>query len=175
MQTGQSGDGLPWMNWLAFVGGDRPGAWFHEELRIGDLVSVRIGRTERVIDAALKRCEWEGNHLTCVGDETAIGLFASLADLPRIDKQALLVLPDSCNSVVPRWGQIEVHSFGSCAELVAALSSTHGSSVSLTSSVLIVGEKSLVRSVRSAVQTAGVSNNRIAACVYWAHGKVGPE
>ncbi len=42
-------------------------------------------------------------------------------------------------------------------------------------SLVIVGEKSLVGSVRSRARSTGLRRDQIAARVYWATGKIGPE
>jgi hypothetical protein len=172
MTTGQAPNGGNSMSWLAFVDGDRPGTRFHRALRIGEPVSIRIGRSEPAIDALVQRCVTGRSALTCVGDETAIGLFTSLHSR-RIDKRAWLVVGDEQDAVIPELAADRVRSFGSRPELIAALhtDAAHHSAMSF----LVVGEKSLVSSVRSMVRKAGISSDRIAARVYWAPGKVGPE
>jgi hypothetical protein len=172
MTTGQAPDGGDSMSWLAFVEGDRPGTRLHRALRIGEPVSIRIGRSEPAIDSLVRRCETEGSVLTCVGDETAIGLFASMQSR-GIDQHALLVVGDEQDAVIPQLAADRVRSFGSRPELIAALhtDAAHHSAMSF----LVVGEKSLVSSVRSMVRKAGISSDRIAARVYWAPGKAGPE
>jgi hypothetical protein len=178
--SGAFGDGRTWLSWLAFSGQDgaRPAARFHNALRAGSTVSVRLSDADPTVDAVVRRCQWDGSELLCVGDETAIGLFSSFVAFDRIHLRALLVVNDPSSGFIPNWpGERDgCGAFSTKGELLAELHRWAPGMVSNSGSALVVvGGKALVGEVRSLARAAGIGRNRVAARVYWAPGKVGPE
>jgi NADPH-dependent ferric siderophore reductase len=165
------------IRWLVFVNGERPGARFHRQLQVGGLLSVRVGNSDSAIDALLQRCDQEQSNILCIGDETAIGMFAFLFESRSrsslLDAKALLLVGDDHDAAIPGFTTTQLGKFRSLPALLAALDNELAHQTNVC--VFVVGGKPLVGLARSRVRAAGISSNNIASRVYWAPGKVGPE
>jgi NADPH-dependent ferric siderophore reductase len=158
------------VSWLAYCHQAGLAVPFHRNMRIGDLVSIRIERGDESIKALRERFEESRGRFICVGDETAIGMFSSFGSPAKFEQLAVLLVNDLDDAAA-----LTSQNVNAFVDKVKLLESLHVLNNNSGNAVVIVGEKSLVGDVRATVRARGINSSNIASRVYWAPGKVGPE
>jgi hypothetical protein len=154
-----------WFEWIAYGAGDRPSAIWHRGIDVGRSVAIRS--FDRPSPPPPPGAIW-------MGDETAIGSFASLVGSGVQPGRVVLHTDDARDSFVPGVDPDLAEHVGSIGRAMEAVQRATIAD-HLPADVYVAGGRDLVVAARAVVATTGRPGPTLLTRTYWAPGKRGMD